>query len=141
MGKIKFKNSQLKFKLTPGHMETGIITGETKLSVFSDFENEKFTVCTKDFSYDMKMFRVFLQKMEGIKNTEETEAIFLEKNNNLVIKITSSLENSINWNVSVNKTISDNNYTKLNIGFTTPINSLNSIIEDISYFLVNPTSF
>jgi len=142
MGKLKFRNNQLKFKLTPAHIENGLINGETKISIYGDFENEKFTVLTKEFSYNMKMFRNFLQKIENIKNNENDEAEFFEEKKNLIIKISNSEDESmVNWNVSINKTVSSFDFTKLNIGFSTPKASLDTAIKDIGYFLVNPTSF
>lgn len=143
MGKLKFKNNQLKFKLTPKHIENGLIEGETKISVYGDFENEKFTVLSTEFSYDMKMFRAFLQKIEALKDSEEEVAEFFEKKKNLIIKISNNSKdnNLVNWDVLINKSISENDYTKLNIGFSTNKSLLDSAIKDISYFLVNPTSF
>lgn len=143
MGKLKFKNNQLKFKLTPNHIENGLIDGETKISIFSDFENERFTVLSTEFSYEMKMFRTFLQKIEALKDNEIEVAEFFEKKKNLIIKISNNSENEslVNWDVLINKAITENDYTKLSIGFSTSKTLLDSAIKDISYFLVNPTSF
>ncbi len=143
MGKLKFKNNQLKFKLTPNHIENGLINGETKISIFSDFENERFTVLSTEFSYDMKMFRTFLQKIEALKDDKTETAEFFEKKKNLIIKISNSSENEslANWDILINKVITENDYTRLSIGFSTSKTLLDSAIKEISYFLVNPTSF
>jgi len=143
MGKIKFKNSRLKFKLTPTRIENSNILGDTKFTVYGDFEDEKVVVIAKEFSYNMKMFREFLRNMEALKNNEETEAIFHEDADNLVIKIAALKENSdlLSWEVTTNKKKSESEFTKLNIGFTSSKETLDSIIKDVAYFLVNPTSF
>ena len=143
MGKIKFKNNRLKFKLTPSSNDNGNISGDTKFTVYGDFEDEKVVVIAEEFTYSMKMFREFLMKMEGLKTSEETEAVFYEENRNLVIRISifKANEDLISWEVATNKEKEDFEFTRLNIGFTTSKDTLNSVIKDVGYFLVNPTGF
>ena len=146
MGKMKFKNNRLKFKLTPTHIENGNISGDTKFTVYGDFEDEKVVVIAETFTYDMKMFREFLIKMEALKTNEENEkkeAVFYENNRDLVIRISSLNDDNdlLLWEVATNKERAEGEFTRLNIGFKTSKNTLSSIIKDISYFLTNPTSF
>jgi len=143
MGKIKFKNNRLKFKLTPSSNDNGNISGDTKFTVYGDFEDEKVVVISEDFTYKMKMFREFLMKMEAMKTNEEIEAVFYEENRDLVIRISQfkSNEDLISWEVATNKEKDEGEFTRLNIGFTTSKDTLNSVIKDIGYYLVNPIGF
>ncbi len=142
MGKIKFKNRYLKFKLIPSRIENNVIFGETKFTIYGNLDNEKITILRRDFSYEMKMFRNFLKNLEKLRNLEEAKAIFHEKDNSLTITIENSEEKGIlNWVVEAKNIISEASYTKLDIAFSTNQYSLDSIIKDIGYFVVNPVDF